>query len=96
MKIEWTFLAKTDYWQNIDYLEEKWTENDVLNFIKKVDDCILLLKSKTVLFTKSDYKDVYKMVITKQITLFYTVDSETIYLLRFWNNYQDSTTIKLK
>jgi len=96
MKIEWTFLAKSDYWENIEYLEEKWTKNDVLNFIKKVDTSISLLKSKTVLFTKSDYRDVYKMVITKHITLFYSMDSEVIYLLRFWNNYQDSTTLKFK
>jgi len=89
-------LAKSDYWQNIEYLEEKWTENDVLNFIKKVNNSILLLKSQRVLFKKSDYKDVYKLVITKQITLFYSLDSETIYLLRFWNNYQDSTTLKFK
>ena len=96
MKIEWTFLAKSDYWQNIAYLEEKWTENDVVNFIKKVDNSISLLKSQTVLFTKSDYNDVYKLVITKQITLFYSLDSETIYLLRFWNNYQDLSNFKLK
>lgn len=96
MKIEWTLLAKSDYWQNIEYLEENWAESDIVNFIKKVDNSLFLLKSKTILFVKSDYKDVCKMVITKQITLFYLIDSETIYLLRFWNNYQDPTTLKLK
>lgn len=96
MKIEWTFLAKSDYWQNIEYLEENWTENDVVTFIKKVESSIGLLQSQTVLFVKSDYKDVYKLIITKQITLFYSLNSETIFLLHFWNNYQNPTSLKLK
>lgn len=96
MKIEWTYLAKTDYWQNIEYLEEKWTELDVLNFIAKVEKAISLLKSETALFVNSGYENVFKMVITKHITLYYSVNSDTTYLLRFWNNQQDLNTLKLK
>ena len=96
MKIKWTFLAKNDFWQNIEYLEEHWTENDVVNFISAVDNAIALLQSQTISFSKSGYKDVFKMVIIKQITLFYSIDSKTIYLLRFWNNYQNPSIITLK
>ena len=96
MKIEWTLASKNDYWQNIEYLENHWSEKEVLNFINEIDYSLNLLAKGNVIFTKSDYPDVYKMVITKQITIYYSIENETIYLLRFWNNYQDLSNFKLK
>lgn len=96
MKIEWTLASKNDYWQNIEYLESKWSEKEVLNFINQVEYSIDLLQKGNVLFIKSDYKNVYKMVVVKQITLYYCIEKETIYLLRFWNNYQDLSNFKIK
>ncbi len=96
MKIEWTFASKNDYWKNIEYLENRWSEKEVLNFIEEVDYSLNLLAKANVIFTKSDYTNVYKMVIIKQITIYYSIENETIYLLRFWNNYQDLSNFKLK
>jgi hypothetical protein len=96
MKIEWTLASKNDYWQNIEYLENHWSEKEVLNFINEIDYSINLLTKGNVIFTKSDYPNVYKMVIIKQITIYYSIENETIYLLRFWNNYQDLSNFKLK
>lgn len=96
MKIEWTLLSRNDYWQNIEYLENHWSEKEVLNFINEVDYSLNLLSKGNVLFIKSDYINVYKMVIIKQITIYYSIENETIYLLRFWNNYQDLSNFKLK
>ena len=96
MKIEWTLASKNDYWQNIEYLENHWPEKEVLNFINEIDYSLNLLAKGNVIFTKSDYPYVYKMVIIKQITIYYSIENETIYLLRFWNNYQDLSNFKLK
>ena len=96
MKIEWTQASKIDYWQNIEYLENYWSEKEVLNFIIEVDYCLNLLTKENVAFTKSEYKNVYKMVIIKQIMIYYSIKNDIIYLLRFWNNYQDLTSFKLK
>ena len=96
MKIEWTLASKNDYWQNIEYLENHWSEKEVLNFINEIDYSLNLLAKGNVDFTKSDYINVYKMVILKQITIYYSIENETIYLLRFWNNYQDLSNFKLK
>jgi plasmid stabilization system protein ParE len=96
MKIEWTLASKNDYWQNIEYLENHWSEKEVLNFINEIDYSLNLLAKRNVTFTKSDYINVYKMVIIKQITIYYYIENETIYLLRFWNNYQDLSNFKLK
>jgi len=96
MKIEWTLASKNDYWKNIEYLENHWSEKEVLNFINEIDCSLNLLAKETVLFVKSDYPNVYKMVVIKQITIYYSIENETIYLLRFWNNYQDLSNFKLK
>lgn len=96
MKIEWTLASKNDYWKNIEYLENHWSEKEVLNFINEIDYSLDLLAKGIVIFTKSDYTNVYKMVIIKQITIYYSIEKETIYLLRFWNNYQDLSNFKLK
>ena len=37
MKIEWTQASKIDYWQNIEYLENYWSEKEVLNFLFDVE-----------------------------------------------------------
>ena len=96
MKIEWTLASKNDYWQNIEYLESHWSEKEVLNFIIEIEYSLNLLAKENVLFIKSDYSNVYKMVVIKQITLYYSIENHTIYLLRFWNNYKDLSNFKLK
>lgn len=96
MKVEWTLLARDDYWKNIEYLENNWTEKEVLNFINEVDYSINLLVKGNVIFTQSNYINVYKMVVIQQITIYYSIKNEIVYLLRFWNNYQDLINFKLK
>ena len=96
MKIKWTLKSRNDYWQNIEYLEKNWSEKIVMNFIEEVNYSLQLLEKDNIIFSKSDYPDVYKMLIIKQIILYYYFENETIYLLRFWNNYQDLSNFKLK
>ena len=95
MIVIWSPQAKKDYWQNIDYLGAEWSFQDVVNFLDKVDNTIALLVKKNIEFISTNYKNVNKVVITKQITLYYRINSDTIELLRFWNTYQDLENLKL-
>ena len=95
MIVIWSPQAKTDYWQNIDYLELEWTFQDVLNFIEKVESTIQLISNNNTFFVSTNYKNVHKVVITKQISLYYRVMLTKIELLRFWNTYQDLENFKL-
>lgn len=54
------------------------------------------LQSNLVTFNKTNFNNVYRTLIVKQITLYFTVESDKIVLLRFWNNYQDLSTFKLE
>lgn len=89
MTIIWTQAAIDDISENIAYLEKKWTEKEVTSFLKKVHNVLEKLSAGNIQFKPTDYKNVFQIVIVKQVTLFYEVDGEEVFLLRFWNNYQD-------
>ena len=89
-KVHWNKLARSDYYQNIDYLLREWTEKDAQEFIDEVDETEFILKQGKVDFQDTNIGEVKRCVICKQITLFYRViDKHNIELLRFWNNYED-------
>ena len=89
MTIIWTQAAIDDISENIAYLEKKWTEKEVASFLKKVHNVSEKLSAGNIQFKPTDYKNVFQIVIVKQVTLFYEVDGKEVFLLRFWNNYQD-------
>ncbi|HJR99327.1 MAG TPA: type II toxin-antitoxin system RelE/ParE family toxin [Flavobacterium sp.] len=95
MDVIWSPQAKKDFWNNIDYLEAEWSEKTAFNFIQKVDSTILLLKNDYISFVKTNYKNVYKIVITKYISLYYRLENNNLELLRFWNNFQNLEKFKL-
>ena len=95
MKIIWSPQARKDYWQNLDYLEAEWPSADVIRFIEKVDHVLDLLSRNNIEFISTNYLDVHKVVVTKQITLYYKINSEKLELLRFWNTYQDFNNFKI-
>ncbi|MEQ9229213.1 MAG: type II toxin-antitoxin system RelE/ParE family toxin [Cyclobacteriaceae bacterium] len=96
MKIIWSEEARLDFEQNIHYLVQAWTEESAKNFIQEVEAVIELIRENPKLFPLSDYKNVRRAVIRKQVTLFYKEDDSSIYLVRFWNTYQNPDSLKIK
>lgn len=96
IRIIWTKIAKNDYWKNIEYLEKEWTLQDVYNFIDKTDALVDLLLKQNLTFKSTNYKDVFQIPVTKQVTLYYKIlKNNDIELLRFWNTYQNPKKLKL-
>ncbi len=95
MKIIWSEDALLDYHQNIDYLLIDWSESVALQFVEEVEGVIELIQINPELYPLTDYRGIRKALIRKQITLFYKVVDDSIYLIRFWNNYQDPSKLKL-
>lgn len=92
----WNKLAKVDYFENIDYLLREWSEKEAQEFIDEVQEIENILRKGVVEFQDTDRQDVKRCVICKQVTLFYRViDSNTIELLRFWNNHKDIRALHL-
>jgi plasmid stabilization system protein ParE len=95
MQVVWSDEAIADYHQNIDYLVKEWSEQVALEFMEDVAIVIELIKSHPELYPLTDYRDIRKAVIRKQITLFFRVKNKAIHLIRFWNNYQNPEGMKL-
>tara|TARA_R110000868_G_C10949834_1_gene767721 strand:+ start:626 stop:931 length:306 start_codon:yes stop_codon:yes gene_type:complete len=88
-------LANTSYLNNIDYLENCWTEKEIIQFIKKTDQVIDILKEAPNTF-KTWYLDskIHHIVIVKQITLYYEIENNNVHLLLFFNNYQEPDILR--
>lgn len=96
-RINWSEKAQEDYWRNIEYLLEKFTSNEAIAFIEKVEAILLIIERKPLTFQKSDYKNIHFVPIVPQVTLFYQViNNQPVKLVRFWNNYQDPERFSFK
>ena len=93
--IIWSDLAIEDVSENIYYLEKEWTEKEVIRFNIKIDEVLEKLSNENVIFKPTDFKNVFQIVILKQITLFYEIKGNDIILLRFWNTYQNPKKFNL-
>lgn len=78
-----------DYEENLLYLNRHWSESVTKRFVSEVDAILKIIRVNPRLFPETEYKGVRRAVIRKQITLFYKEGQDHIYLVRFWNNYQD-------
>jgi len=96
MNVEWSDLAISDFEQNIEFLYQNWTEQVVYDFIFETERVIELISVSPTVFRKNTTAHVHLVTITKQITLIYQVEKNSIQLLRFWNNFKDPTQIVLK
>lgn len=86
-RIRWNPAAVIDYNENIDYLLEKWSEKAAQQFIDKVNHIEFILRQGNVDFQETDFEGVKRIVIRKQITLFYRIiNNNQVEFLRFWNN----------
>ena len=95
ISIIWTDLAIDDFSENIYYLEKEWTEKEVIRFNKKVNEVLDKLSKGNIKFKSTDYKNVFQVVILKQITLFYELDQNNIILFRFLTTYQHLSKFEL-
>lgn len=95
LNIIWTDLAIEDTLQNIEYLENKWTEKEVQRLIDKTDEVLEKLSKGNIKFKPTGYENTFQVPIVKQITLFYEKGDDCIILLRFWNTYQNPEKLVL-
>lgn len=96
IKISWNNLAKLDYYENIDFLLNKWTVKEAQEFIDQVIYTEFVLSRGNIDFQDTDFMGIKCCVICRQITLFYRkTDEQNIEFLRFWNNKKGKRKLKL-
>lgn len=94
--IRWNKLARRDYFENIDYLLQNWSEKEAQKFIDEVFEIEKMLANGNIEFQNTDRAGIKRCVINKQISLFYRVfRDKNIEFLRFWNNNQSLKNLNL-
>ncbi len=87
LPIVWTGEAETTFEQIVQYLEKVWSEKEVRKFIRIVKKTLAKIAVVPYLFEASiSDPSVRKGFITKQCSLFYQIEEESITLLYFWDN----------
>lgn len=96
-KVVWTPEALQTYLQVISYLENKWTEREVKNFARGVEDKINLLKKFSGIGSPFDKKRrLRKTLVHKQVQLYYRISlrKRQVELVSFWNTYQNPNKLR--
>ncbi len=96
ISIDWSVESIEDFEQNIEYLEERFSEKEVQSFIDKTQNILQIISKNPNAFKATTYKQVHSVPIVHQVNLFYRiVNNENIELIRFWNNYQNPKNLEL-
>jgi hypothetical protein len=90
MEIIWTKQAEFSYNSNIEYLENFWTEKEIVNFELEVFRTLEIIENNINIGKEEKELNCKSIIILKQITLFYDIIENYIVLLNFWNNKQDT------
>jgi len=88
MKVIWTQKAVKENQNNIDYLINNWEKKVLVNYLNAVETTIGFLKNNPNLGKFDNLIDCHKILVVKQIYLFYDIIDGDLYILSFWNNYQ--------
>ena len=89
-EIIWTLKAGKQFESIVTYLRTEWTERTAENFTKDAHDKIDLLALMPFIGRASENdSSVRRILITRQISLLYSVQEPIIFLLGFSDNRQD-------
>ena len=88
--IHWSKLAEITFSEEMDFIFEKWNQKEVDAFVMLVDKNLKRLSINPLI--GQIHKNVYKIVISKQTSLFYKIieKDKKVELVYFWNNKKDS------
>ncbi len=95
-KIFWTENALKELHLILKYLEEEWSEKEIINFFRKLDKRLNLISINPRLYAKTEIKkNVRKSVLTKHNVIYYLFEDEVIKILAMFDSRQNPDRLKL-
>ncbi|MDZ7649698.1 MAG: type II toxin-antitoxin system RelE/ParE family toxin [Cytophagales bacterium] len=95
-KILWSARASIDLENIINYLLQNWTENEVKNFVRKLDKRLELISINPRLFSKTNKrKNVRRSVLTKHTVIYYETSTDTVKIITLFDPRQESGKLKI-
>jgi plasmid stabilization system protein ParE len=96
LKIRWTEEATKNLESIIEYLKTNWTSKEVKKFFQKLEKQLLLLSIFPEAYPLSlKKKKIHRCVLTKNLTIYYTVDEEFLVLLSIFDTRQHPSKVKI-
>jgi len=86
MEIVWSETALNSYLGTIDYLFEKWSLKEIINFENKVDNLLEHILANNDLCPKSKFFGYRKCSIDGINSLVYAIVNNTLFLVTFLDN----------
>ena len=84
-KIIWTPKAEKSFDAVINYLQEHWSQKEVISFVRKVDVVVFHIARFPFSYHSAGKDDIREALITKHNLLLYRIAGNTIYVLYFWD-----------
>jgi plasmid stabilization system protein ParE len=95
-RILWSARASIDLENIIDYLLHRWTENEVKNFVRKLDKRLELISINPRLFSKTNKrKNVRRSVLTKHTVIYYETSTDTVKIITLFDPRQEPGKLKI-
>ena len=97
-EITWSVDAVDTYNGIIEYLSDKWTEKEIVNFGKRVDQKLEVLQMQPRIGRRISRRYyIYRTEIHKRISLVYRFKPRRneIELVTFWNTLQNPSRFKI-
>jgi len=99
-EVVWTDKADESFAENIAYLQERWSEREIKNFVSVVEEKLAILSNhpNTGSPRSQKHPNIRYTVLLKRISLIYRVKpkQKRIELLLFWNTYQHPSRLKIR
>jgi plasmid stabilization system protein ParE len=95
-KIFWTPIGLESLRVAQSFILVHWNQHVLDYFLDLIDKRIDQLKSNPKLAPKVESTEYRKLLIHKNVSIFYTLESEIIKILLVWDNRQDPRTLKEK
>lgn len=89
-KIRWTVHALTELAATVRYLEENWTEKELIQFSKAVDTTVEIISRHPEIYPISNKKrNIRKAVVDKNNTVYYRIVQGSIQILSLFGTKQN-------
>jgi plasmid stabilization system protein ParE len=89
-EIIWSPLAESQYLKIKDYLLRKFTQKEVNNLNNLLDQFHEIILKFPELYPNTEFrKDLFRAVLSRQVSIFYRINNKTIQIVAIYDNRQD-------
>lgn len=96
LRIDWSEEAVVNLESIISYLETHWTNRELNSFAKSLDKQLKIISFHPQAYpTSKKRKNVRRCVMSKLISIYYTIDPDRIILLSLFDNRMNPDKLKI-